>query len=66
MFRMAAWRSEKHASKVKMVNLGKRDAASSGENKDGRVEQKESVGPVAAQSVDMQECCSGEKEEALF
>ena len=49
-----------------MVNLGKRDAASSGENKDGRVEQKESVGPVAAQSVDMQECCSGEKEEAPF
>ena len=49
-----------------MVNWGKKNAASSGEKKDGRVEQKESVGLVAAQSVDMQECCSGEKEEAPF
>ena len=63
---MDAWRSEKNASKVKMVNLGKKNAASSGEKKDGRVEQKESAGLVAAQSVDMQECCSGEKEEAPF
>ena len=56
----------KKCLKGKDGEFGKEDAASSGENQDGRVDQKESVGLVAARFADMQECCSGEKEGAPF